>query len=161
MTKKYILMFLVVVSLGLFSYNLYDSNHFLPFKCLYVTDYYFSDKGKLEGIHLTQDLSIESPSSAYFLMNGTVQEDAKEYNISRTIFMDEGQIEQGHGATLRFKIKSVDKTSEDNLPEKIFEKIMQEYTISHDIFQLQIFHLDHMTYLLSGTFSYVSLCIRY
>lgn len=146
---------------GLYWYNYQYNQISLPFNCLYSTDYTFNDKGEIQTLHLKQDLSIKSPANAIFLLNGSAEVRGKIYNINRTVLLDKGEAEHGPKTILRYMVNSVNKKADDNLPEDIFINLINEYTLSSDIFEIYIYPQGHETYLLGGTFSYLSVCLRY
>lgn len=152
---------LLALPAGFYWHNYQNNQISLPFNCLYSTDYTFYDKGEVQVLHLKQDLSIRSPADAYFLLNGTAEESGKIYNINRTVILDKGEVEHGRNTLLRYMVNSVNKKADDNVPEYIFNNLMNEYTLSSDIFELYIYPQGHETYLLGGTFSYLSVCLRY
>lgn len=152
---------LIAISMGLYWYDFQYRQISLPFNCLYSTDYTFNDKGETQTLHLKQELSIGSPVHAFFLMNGTAEESGNKYKISRTILLDKGEVEHGRNTILRYTISSVNKKADDNLPDDIFDTLMNEYTLSSDVFELYIYPQGRETYLIGGTFSYLSVCLRY
>ena len=150
----------ILLSAGFYCYNYQHNRVSLPFNCLYSTDYTFTDKDRIQTIHLRQDLSIRSLSHAYFLLNGTAETGGEIYKINRTVLLGNGEVEHGSRTTLRYTVNSVSRKADDNLPEDIFDNLMSEYTLSSDVFELHVYPQGSETYLLGGPFSYLSVCLR-
>lgn len=147
--------------MGLYWYNFQYSQISLPFNCLYSTDYTFNYKGEHQTLHIEQELNAGSLAHAYFLMNGTAEASGNTYKVNRTILLDNGEVEHGGYTILRYTVNSVKKKGDDNLPDDIFDTLMNEYTLSSDMFELYVYPQGRGTYLLGGTFSYLSMCLRY
>ncbi|WP_337010298.1 FidL-like protein [Pantoea sp. AS142] len=162
MINKIILTVFILLALpaGFYWYNYQHNQISLPFNCLYSTDYTFKDKGDIQTIHLKQDLIIRSANHAYFLLNGTAETSGKTYKINRTVLLDKGEVEHGSETIFRYTVNSVNKKADDDLPADIFDNLMSEYTLSSDVFELHVYPQGRETYLLGGTFSYLSVCLR-
>lgn len=161
MKNKLIIAVIVAAVLPL-SYPLYvyhQKNITLPFKCLYTTEYTDVLAGESITVSLTHDLRIYSEGQDYFILNGKATYNNVTYRVARTVLLkSESEIE---GKTFRFNADRTVKLPSDNVPEPLMDNILQEYEVTPESLQIDIFPLSGKTYLIGGPYAFVSVCLRY
>ncbi|KOY60677.1 hypothetical protein AM629_18085 [Photorhabdus heterorhabditis] len=142
--------------------KLHDSiNKFnnLPFKCQTFTRYVLDDNGRTVYINVALDLRLYSSKRGYFLLTGTVQDKEKTSRLSRTIRLENGYLTQGK--TFAYQIKSIEKLDSDNSDDSIFQRLLNEYRTGSREFQIDVFRIDKLTWLVGGPYAFVNTCTRY
>ncbi len=130
-----------------------------PFKCLYTTEYTGLSAGKKTTARLTQDLRIYPEDQDYFILNGTVTYDNATYRVARTLLLrSEKEIQ---GKTIRLTVERTVKLPGDIVPEPVMDSILQEYYVTPDSLQIDIFPIRGKTYLIGGPYAFISVCLRY
>ncbi|HFQ9142116.1 TPA: hypothetical protein ACHTOV_004630 [Enterobacter cancerogenus] len=164
MIKKafFVVVAVLVLVIPVIVKKLHDSiNTFnnLPFKCQTFTRYVLEDNGRTVYINVAQDLRLYSSKRGYFLLTGTVQDEGNTSRISRTIRLESGSLTQGK--TFDYQIKSIEKLDGDNSDDRIFQLLLNEYRTGSHEFQIDVFRIDKLTWLVGGPYAFVNTCTRY
>ncbi|WP_277973448.1 hypothetical protein [Pantoea agglomerans] len=161
MINKRITAVLIAAALPLF-WPLYihrQGNVTIPFKCLFTTEYTGLSAGKKSAIRLIQDLRIYPKGQDYFLLNGTATYDNTTYRVARTLLLrNEKEIQ---GKTFRLTVERTIKLPGDNVPAPVMDSILQEYYLTPDSLQIDIFPVRGKTYLIGGPYAFINVCLRY
>lgn len=131
----------------------------LPFKCIYSTDYVFQHNKKTIRMHITHDLRIYDHNTGYFLMNGDVVIDNVSYQIRRSVLVR--NILEKQGVTFQATIVKKVPMINDNIPDALFNIVLQEYQSSNNNLQIDFFNLHFRTWLVGGPYAFISVCQRY
>lgn len=161
MINKRIIAVVMAAALPLF-WSLYinhKANISLPFRCLYTTEYTGLSAGQNATVRLTQDLRIYPEGPKYFLLSGTVTHGNTTYRVARTLLLRSEKVLQGK--TFRLTVERTIKLPGDNVPESIMDSILQEYYVTPDSLQIDIFPIRGKTYLIGGPYAFISVCLRY
>ncbi|EFM19335.1 MULTISPECIES: hypothetical protein [unclassified Pantoea] len=145
--------------LTLFVYGYHRSAVSLPFKCLYTTQYHYMREGESLNVHLIHDVRIYSKDSAYILLDGHLRSSTNTYKINRVILLGDGEISQG--STFRFNKTEVKPSHDDNVPAELVHRVLNEYSLTPDTMQIDIFPLADKSFLIGGPSSFLSICLRY
>ncbi|ROP59348.1 FidL-like putative membrane protein [Enterobacter sp. BIGb0383] len=139
--------------------NKINSFNLFPFKCLTFTRYILNDNNKDIYFNVSQDLRFYSLQDGYFLIGGTTQSGDKISKINRSVRFEAGSLTQGK--TFSYKIKSIEKLNGDDITDDLFQLLLNEYTIGKDDFQVDVFKIDNLSYLIGGPHSFINTCTRY
>lgn len=131
----------------------------LPFKCLYTTEYTGLPAGGETTVRLTQDLRMYPEGQSYFLLNGTATYGNTTYRVARTLLL--GSEKEIQGKTFRLRVERMVRLPGDNVPGPVMDSILQEYYVTPDRLQIDIFPVRGKTYLIGGPYAFISVCLRY
>lgn len=92
-------------------------------------------------------------------MSGYANIDNVAYQVKRSFLLKD--ISEKQGKTFEAKIEKYSPLVNDNLPDSIFNIILQEYQIDNNTFQVDFFHLHYRTWLVGGPYAFISVCQRY
>lgn len=136
-------------------------NHFnwLPFKCLTFNRYIIKYDDNQYQINTSQDLRLYSLDRGYLLFNGTINYRNKMSFINRSIHFENGELTQGK--TFTYRITQIERLSGDTINDDLFKTLLNEFMIGQNDFQIDIFKIDKLSYLIGGPYAFIYVCTRY